>query len=194
MSPTALKVTSRTALLLALLAAVVVAAGLVGITYAVATHRNGASNSAPTTTAELKAGQPSALLTQRQIDGYPAASAQHALLVWWRAAQFADYHGYLSGFALQVRRKVAADPQRMEVFGRLTGFTIDAAPKVLGFQRTPAGADLYTEIAYRAKAPDGKVVAFSRPHVFQLVRQGGAWRLGNDDFVQELLPHSLLRK
>ncbi len=72
-----------------------------------------------------------------------------------------------------------------------TGFTINAAPRVLDFQRTRASAALYTEIAYRAKLPDGKVVDQASAHVFQLVRQGGAWRLGNDDFVQELLPPSL---
>lgn len=175
---------SRTALLLV---AVLVAAALVGTTYAVATRPDG---STVTATVALRYGQPSALLTQRQIDRYPTANPQHALLVWWRAAQFADYRGYLSGFMPQVRRRVAAEPDRMEAFSRLRGLALNATVKVLDVHRTSAGAALYTEIAYRAMARDGRVVAVTYEYMFRLARRGGAWRLGNDDFVQELMPHS----
>jgi hypothetical protein len=185
-----------------LLAAVIVAlAAAVGI-YAIATRGDSgspsvgaskpvASNAAkPTTTT---ASQSSHLLSQGDIDRYPSASPQHALLAWWRAAQFADYGGYVEAFDKQFRPGLRTHAKTRQALAAFAGFADAAEITVVDAHKGAGRATVYATINYRARAPSGKLFVQTYPRTFKLVRRADRWLLQNDDFVQEILPPSLRR-
>jgi hypothetical protein len=133
------------------------------------------------------------LVSQQEIDRYPADSPQRALLTWWRASQFVDYQGFVEGLATRLRRKFPATAKTKRALVALAGFTTKSKVGFLGVRKRSTRAIVYTKIVYEAASPDGTVVTQPFPRAFRFVRQGGEWRLQNDDFVQELLPSPLRR-
>jgi hypothetical protein len=134
------------------------------------------------------------LLTPQDIDRYPAGSPQHALLSWWRSAQFIDYQGYLQSFASGFRQTLRSDPKTRRALLVLGGFLTASTVKFLDVEQDgPDAVTLYTEVRYQARNPDGTVATSTLPRAFRMIRQGGAWRLQDDSFVQQTLPASLRR-
>jgi O-antigen ligase len=179
-------------------ATAVVAIGVVAA-YALASRDDGGAKTAvtaptntvtPTTTATVPAARPH-LLSQHDIDRYAATSPQHALLTWWRAAQFVDYPGFLEGFDRRVQRQLAADAETKRFLPAFGAFANTATVTFVDVRKTPARATVYTEVHSDATSPDGERVTNTYPRVFRLVRQGGAWRLQNSDFFREVVPSSL---
>jgi O-Antigen ligase len=180
------------------LAAIVVAAVVAVGAYALATRGDGDAGKAPprrvassASSPASNAPPPSHLLTQSEVDRYPASSPQHALLAWWRASQFVDYRGFIQSFDSQLQRKLAADPNTRQALAAFGGFANAATIKFLSLNRTPGLATAYTQVRYQTRGPDSKLVTTTYPRAFRLVRQGGTWLLQNDDFFQEALPADL---
>jgi hypothetical protein len=182
-------------------AAVVLAVAAIGI-YAVATrgdgessdaggHRSGSAN--PRVTTATDSSSASHLLSQRDVDRYPKASPERALLAWWRAAQFVDYQGFLEAFDSQLRRKLSASPKTRRALVAFGGFASASTLKFFNAQQGRQNAIVYIQVRYESRGSDGKLVTQPLPRTFRFVRQGGAWRLKSDDFVQETLPQSLRR-
>jgi hypothetical protein len=158
-------------------------------------HPSSAKVTVPvTTTATRAVPPPPHLVTQRMIDRFPVTRPQHGLLVWWRAAQFVDYQGYLQSYANDVRQPIRSDPNTRSALPALAGFLTASTLKFLQVARDgPNAVTLYTRILYQAQRPNGKFAVQTLPRVFRMVRQGGTWRLQDDSFAQQVLPPDLRR-
>jgi hypothetical protein len=137
---------------------------------------------------------PPHLVTQRMIDQYPLTSPQRGLLVWWRAAQFVDYQGYVQSYANGFRQTIRSDPNARGALLALGGFLTASTLKFLEVQRDrPNAVTLYTKIRYQSPGPNGTFALSTLPRAFRMVRQGGTWRLEDDSFAQEVVPAALRR-
>ncbi len=128
------------------------------------------------------------VLTDKDLAQYSASSPAYALLAWWRAIQYDDLAGYLSGYnsALQAQRKASGLGARE--LPLLSSQLQTQRPMILyTVQSRPDFATIFT-LVY-ARAPLGKTayVGLSSPHAFAMVRERGQWRLAEDAFVTAVL-------
>jgi O-Antigen ligase len=181
----------RTRRAAALLAAVVAAVAAVGV-YAIITRGDSGSDTASRVT--NKAPLPSLrLLMQRDLDRYPSASPQHAMLAWWRSAQFADYRGFLDGFDAKLRRKLAAAPTTKLTLPAVSGFAGPTTVKFFEVRKNAGQATLYVKMRWHGRTPAGRLVTHSYRQVFRFIREDRSWRLRSDDLYEALVP-ALLRQ
>jgi hypothetical protein len=178
-----------------------VACGMAALVVLAAGCKSAPTTAAPATTATTvpltttgpgPAGPSPFLLTRRQVEAERPATPQKALLAWWRAAQFGDYRAYLRSFAGTLRRKLAAKPTETKAaLVQFGGAIAVAKPKIVSVEKTGDTRTLYTDIAYHGRTKNGWVVVQSVPRSFTFAREGGVWRLLDDDFVQQNLPPAL---
>jgi hypothetical protein len=131
------------------------------------------------------------LVPQQEIDRYPLASPEHAMLVWWRAAQFANYASFLGGFDSRVRRKLGGAATTTQAVRAFAGFASLTAVKFVSVNRHPTRATIYADMRWYKTTPSGRVVISVFPRVFRLVREDGAWKLRDDAFFESILPSAL---
>jgi hypothetical protein len=127
------------------------------------------------------------LLTAAAVGRYPAGSPQHALLDWWRSAQFADRPAFLAAFTPPLRSRL----QRSRTFGEdldfFAGSIRNAAPRILSTETEGDRARIFTKIEFRNPVGATRFVASSRPQAFELVRRGSDWLLADDTFLRSTL-------
>jgi len=133
------------------------------------------------------------ILTQSDVDRYPAASPQHALLQWWRDVQYANLTGYFDAFDPSIRQKLQQDSKARAALEYVSGSVRTARPAIASVRRRGPTATVYTAIKYRTPIGTRRFVTTSRPQAFVLVQRGGDWLLQNDSFVQSVLPVRLRR-
>jgi hypothetical protein len=127
------------------------------------------------------------LVTPAALARYPASSPQHALLDWWRSAQFADPVAFLAAFTPPVRSRLAHRPAFGEELDYFAGSIRNAAPRILTTEIDGSRARIFTKIAYRTPIGTMHFVIYSRPQAFELVRHGDRWLLADDTLVASAL-------
>jgi hypothetical protein len=113
------------------------------------------------------------------------------LLTSWRAAQFADYPGYLDTFAKSFRRKLVSSPRAKAAFIAFAPFAGATMLTIVSVDSTGRNATAYAKLRYAAQGRNDTLVVQTLPRAFRLVREGRTWRLLNDDVMQGLIPPSL---
>jgi hypothetical protein len=180
-----------------------VACGMAALILVAAGCKSAPTTAGPTTTTATStrtvtvnapgpAGPSPYLLSRRKVDAQPAGTPQRALLAWWRAAQFTDYRTYLASFTAEFRQKLAARPRATKAaLVQFGGAITTASPKITSVEKRGKARTLYASIAYHVRTKSGWIVAQSVPRTFTFAREGGKWRLLDDDFVQQNLPPAL---
>jgi ketosteroid isomerase-like protein len=118
---------------------------------------------------------------ERTIERYAEGSPERTVLEWLRALQEGDarraasfYSGALQVDEQQIARERRTAARFFDRFG-LSG--------VLDVSRSGDRAIVFTEIAARWAAPNGRGEEVRRPQSFSLIREAAAWRLADDLFL-----------
>ena|SRR5215210_4566711 len=133
------------------------------------------------------------LLTQSDVDRYPRPTPQHAVLQWWRDAQYSNVTGFVNAFQPSVRAKLRADSKTAAALEYFSSSIRTARPAIANVGIDDATATVYTEVKYRTPIGTSRYVTTSRPQAFVLVRRAARWLLQNDSFFQTGLPVRLRR-
>ena len=127
------------------------------------------------------------LLTAAAVARYSADSPEHALLAWWRIAQFDDGLAFRAALAPPLRSRFESDPGFGDDLNFFAGSIRNAAPKVVNTEIDGDRARVFTIITYRSPVGTTRFVTYSRPQAFELVRWRKRWLLADDSFVQSTL-------
>lgn len=155
----------------------------------VAVGCGGGGNSAP----RSLPGPAEQLLTENDVQTYPEGTAAHALLRWWRSAQYANLATFLNSFERSLRAELEASPQTEDALVYFAGALRTARPRIVGAQRDGARATVYTRIVYRQPVGTTRFIVNEVPRAFEFVLQNGSWRLSDDLLFQTTLPMELRR-
>lgn len=150
----------------------------------------GAGGAAPPVSAR---GPSEQLLTAADVDRYPPGTPAHALMLWWRNAQFANQTAFLNGFEGSLRSRLETSPNTIDVLNQFASAIRTVRPTIVGVTRGDSVATVYTMIVYRQPLGAKRFIVQTSPRGFAMIRQDGVWRLRDDGFVQSSLPPELRR-
>jgi hypothetical protein len=125
------------------------------------------------------------LLSERDIERYPKDSPARAVLEWWRALQFDNAVLAAAYYA----RRVEMTPPRLErrlgvgadVLGLKARFRV---VDVIKERRTATVLAVLTRVL---RHPNGRADRMRSAHSFNLVREGGKWRLSDNRYIDEVV-------
>jgi hypothetical protein len=125
--------------------------------------------------------QPS-LLTRADIERYPAGSPQRAFFEWWRTVQYdnavAAVRFYSDDLALTARKL-----DRMLAYGA-DGLGLRKQPKLVEVDVNGRRATVFLLLQSRVLNPNGRVDTVRTARSFNLVREGGQWKLADNLYVE----------
>lgn len=124
---------------------------------------------------------PADRIQEDAVERYATGTPERTVLEWFRALQGGETQRaagfYSAGLAVddqqiaRERRSAARFFRRFSMLG------------VVDVWRAADRATVFTEIAARWAAPNGRGQDVRRPQAFTLVREGGGWRLADDLFL-----------
>jgi ketosteroid isomerase-like protein len=124
---------------------------------------------------------PAERVEEDAVERYATGTPERTVLEWFRALQGGEARRaagfYSAGLAVDEqqiargRRTAARFFERFSMLG------------VLDVSRSADRATVFTEIAARWAAPNGRGQEVRRPQAFTLVREGDGWRLADDLFL-----------
>jgi hypothetical protein len=126
------------------------------------------------------------LVSRREIDRFAPGTPARALLSWWRSSQYADRGDYVAGFARPVRERV----ERRDVVREVTVFAggiRTAKPEIVATEIAGDEATVFTLVRFRTPVGSTRFVTTTRRQAFDLIREGGDWRLADDFFVRSIV-------
>jgi hypothetical protein len=125
------------------------------------------------------------LLTKRDIERYPESSPARAVLEWWRALQFDNpafatryYAARVELTPKRLERKLAIGPDLLNLKARLR--VVDVIKK----GRTATVLVLLTKVM---RHPNGRADKARVPQAFNLVHEGGNWRLSDNRYIDRVV-------
>jgi hypothetical protein len=125
------------------------------------------------------------LLRAEDIAHYPQGSPARAFLEWWRALQFGSgvnaarhYDTALKLTPAHVQRQLDAGPDIL---------ALRARPRVVDVLRQGDRASVYVLFTEAVGNPNGRADKVQTPRSFELVRQGGAWKLADNRYLTRAL-------
>jgi hypothetical protein len=133
------------------------------------------------------------LLTQAEVDRYPVGSPAHAVLAWWRNAQFANLTGFRDAYSRPLRARLETSPLTAQSLAFFSGTIRDARPRIQEVTVSDATAVVTTLIEYREPVGTTRYITSTLPRAFTLIREDGKWRLTDDLFVQTSVPPAFRR-
>jgi hypothetical protein len=125
------------------------------------------------------------LLTERDIERYPENSPGRVVLEWWRALQFDN----ASLAARYYARRLHVTPQSLER-------KLAVGPDVLGLKARFRVVDVIQQgrtatvlvlLTRALRHPNGRTDKVRSPHSFNVVEQGGKWRLSDNRYIDEMV-------
>jgi hypothetical protein len=118
------------------------------------------------------------------VNAYAEGTPEHALLDWWRHAQYRDLQGVLHYFRAAVRETHAESNlsrRKLELVAQTLRY---ARPDILETERAGDEAVIWTRVRVRRRTGHDRYVPWSTPHAFAMVREKGEWRLADDFFFE----------
>jgi hypothetical protein len=125
------------------------------------------------------------ILTSDDVNSVPADSPTRTLYNWWRAVQFRDFPGAKQEYAKDV------DVSNLENEVQSLPTPLSASrPTVIDTNLTGRAAKLYTIVQTLPLGPTGQVRAgatraVETPVVFRLVKEGDAWKLADNSYIDQ---------
>ena len=115
----------------------------------------------------------------------PARNSPSAtLLRWWHALQARDIRAVRDAYAKRV--DTAALPLEIK---HLHYFLVRSRPKIVGVtmaDRTALMGTVVDAARFRRSDPSQLLVVIKTPTSFKFEREGGKWKLANDDYLKQL--------
>jgi hypothetical protein len=120
-----------------------------------------------------------ALLSAASIGRLPAGSPERALFEWWRAMQFDN----VAAATPQYARRAGVTDARLDAQLSNAGRAFDARPRLVEVDRRGERATVSVLLELRTSNPNGRVDITRSARAFELVREGGRWRLADNRYL-----------
>lgn len=114
----------------------------------------------------------------------PLGTPARTVLDWFAAMQRSDSVAAARLYA--PRARVTPDVMRFARAGGRSFFARAQPPRVLDVSMTKQQATVYAAFDVRWASPDKRTVVSTQPQAFELVRDGGSWKLADDLPLQSL--------
>jgi hypothetical protein len=124
------------------------------------------------------------LVSAAEINAMPAGSPQRTLLQWWRYIQYNELTDFVSLLATPLRQQQIRSGQAAADVAGASGALNSARPHITQVTYNGDRATIFTQIVIRQAVGATRYVQVRTPQAFALVRQGGAWRMADDLYVQ----------
>ena len=131
-------------------------------------------------------GRAQQILAAEDVDAYREGTPEHALLDWWRHAQYRDLQGFLQHFRADVRKKHADASLSRRKLDLFTQLIRNGRPEILETERDGDEAVVWTRVRFRRATGENRYVPYSAPVAFPFVREDGEWRLADDFFFESV--------
>jgi hypothetical protein len=125
------------------------------------------------------------LVSQTDLNRFGPVSPEHALMAWWRDAQFSDVSGYLSHFTVDVRAELGQRQAERQLPVFAAGIRT-AKPQIVDVELTGHQAIVYTKIVFRQPVGASRYITTTRPQAFRMIRVGPLWELSDASFVDSI--------
>jgi hypothetical protein len=124
------------------------------------------------------------LVHQAEIDRYPKGSPAWTLLAWWRALQFNAPANAVAFYdsRVPVTKQVL---QQQLLAGPALG--LNDRPRVFDVDEQGDKATVYVLLAHVVRNPNGRNDETRTPRAFNLVRDGGEWKLADNEYIAHTL-------
>jgi hypothetical protein len=119
---------------------------------------------------------------EQAIERYPVGTPQRTVLEWFRALQQSDPVKASAFYAADVR--INPTVIRFERAAGSRYFAQGQPPRIIGVSTARTSATVFTVVAFRWSAPDGRSDVYLRPQAFELERSRGIWRLADNFFLE----------
>jgi hypothetical protein len=125
------------------------------------------------------------VLTSEEVNRFPEDSPARGLYSWWRAIQFRDVQAAKQLYANNVD---VGDLEHQVV--SLNPPLSASRPSIVDTDETSSAAKLYVIVQTLPLQPSGQIRgggtrAVEIPVVFRLVKQGGAWKLADNSYIDQ---------
>jgi hypothetical protein len=123
-------------------------------------------------------------VTSKDVEAAQLNSPSATLLRWWHAIQSGDAQAAKATYAKGV--DTAAVPNELK---RLHFFLIRSRPQITDAKTKDSTARVATVVdaaRFKASNPRKVLVVIQTPTSFQLEREGGEWKLADDDYLAQM--------
>jgi hypothetical protein len=121
------------------------------------------------------------LVTKRQVERHPPGSPARAFYEWWRAIQYENAGVAIKYYAPSVGMTLRKLDRQLSYGNGALGLT--ARPLLVEVDEQGDTATVLTLLESVVENPNGRADKVRRPRGFNLVRDGGEWKLADNLFL-----------
>jgi hypothetical protein len=120
-----------------------------------------------------------ALLTDKQIERQPAGSPQRAVFEWWRGLQFKNAVEAAPYFSSSLHMT----PTKLTKYLPAVESAFTYRPRLIDVQESGDTAIVRLLLEKTTRNPNGRLDREQKAQAFNLVRQGGSWKLSDNLYL-----------
>jgi hypothetical protein len=120
-----------------------------------------------------------ALVSKKQVERQPAGSPQRALLMWWRALQYKNAVEAVGYFSASLHMT----PRRVSRYIQAADSSLVNRPLLVDEDTVGDKAIVRVLMERITKNPNGRLDRERKAQGFNLVREGGSWKLADNLYL-----------
>jgi hypothetical protein len=125
------------------------------------------------------------LLTRAQVDRYPSGSPARAFLEWWRAMQFDNATVAARYYSEDLGMTAAKVDNQLRSGANPLG--LNRRPRLVDVEIDGDEANVMVVLSSLTRNPNGRLDKVRTARGFNLVREGGSWKLAENLYIERAI-------